>query len=902
MKSVKFVWLGLILFFSSQIFAQDILYGSRTPSLFDDKSLPVIEENSSSLFFDNFNGDNSVAGLQARGYTVLNVDGGGITDPWFQPTGAQFPAYEGPIAGYVAANFNGANGFLIDQWLISPQITVNAGDTLSFWHRSIINTPFDDSIYVRLSTTAGITPGDFDITWGRYLVSKTGWARWTGVMPISGTVRFAIQYYLTDGGVIGNYSDFFGIDLLEVIPAEAPTTARVQVIHNSADVLANSVDVYVNGALAIPDFGFREATPFIDFPAGVTLNIGVAPSNSTSVNDTLKNFPVVLAGGERYVLFANGVLTGGYAPNPDSRNTDFTLFVKPMAREVGTGTGVDLFVLHGSTDAPTIDIKVRELSSATIVENAAYGDITPYLTAPVQDITLDLYLSDGVNYVASFTAPLPGLVGGVAAVFASGFLDPTANQNGAAFGLFAALPNGTVVQLPPSTACSPDAYEPNDSTATAYNISYGDSIFSEICPTNDNDIFSFTAQQGDFVRVYQLVSSIPRATIYIFDQNMNVVFNNLYFDDMRFFAQSTGTYYIWVTRGIFQQFATQYNFGLELLSPNPDIISVTDVPDDQGLQLRVAWKASYYDPPTGNNNPTDFYALWRQVDSAGDLAIINMSSLSISDFSNLEFVNNSVFELDNILWDFVAQIPAVSDRPFVDYSYVATTLYDNQQTTFMISAVPKPGYQIPTLWGAPKSGISMDNMMPEFLSFGIVPGQNEVTLNWNVDRIIHNDLMGFKIYRHNNSGFDPAETNLITTLINQHSSFTDNSVQAGQNYFYMIEAVDDAGNSGWTTELSTSITSIKNEAALPTVFALEQNYPNPFNPSTMISYSIPQSSFVTLKVYDILGNEITTLVNETRSAGKYEVRFDASELSNGVYFYTVNADNFTSTKKMLLMK
>ena len=463
-------------------------------------------------------------------------------------------------------------------------------------------------------------------------------------------------------------------------------------------------------------------------------------------------------------------------------------------------------------------------------------------------------------------------------------------------GLF--IDDFTIVSL----NCSPDQYEPNDSTATAYNISYGDSIFSEICPTNDNDIFSFTAQQGDFVRVYQLVSSIPRATIYIFDQNMNVVFNNLYFDDMRFFAQSTGTYYIWVTRGIFQQFATQYNFGIELLSPNPDVLSVIDVPDDQGLQVRVVWKASYYDPPTGNNNPTGFYALWRQVDSGGDLAIINMSSLSISDFSNLEFVNNSVFELDNILWDFVAQIPAVSDRPFVDYSYVATTLYDNQQTTFMISAVPKPGYQIPTLWGAPKSGISMDNMMPEFLSFGIVPGQNEITLNWNVDRIIHNDLMGFKIYRHNNSGFVPAETNLMTTLINQHSSFTDNSVQAGQNYFYMIEAVDDAGNSGWTTELSTSITSIKNEAVLPTVFALEQNYPNPFNPSTMISYSIPQNSFVTLKVYDIIGNEITTLVNETRSAGKYEVRFDASELSNGVYFYTVNTDNFTSTKKMLLMK
>ena len=229
-------------------------------------------------------------------------------------------------------------------------------------------------------------------------------------------------------------------------------TARVQVIHNSADVLAGSVDVYVNGALSIPDFAFRSATPFIDLPAGVTLNIGVAPGNSVSVNDTLKNFPVVLASGEKYVVFANGVLTGGYTPNPDSRNTDFTLFVKPMARETGTTSDVDLFVLHGSTDAPTVDVKVRQLSSATIVDNAAYGDITPYLTAPAQDVTLDLYLGNGVNYVASFTAPLSGLGGGAAAVFASGFLDPAANQNGAAFGLFAALPNGTVLQLPSATA------------------------------------------------------------------------------------------------------------------------------------------------------------------------------------------------------------------------------------------------------------------------------------------------------------------------------------------------------------------------------------------------------------------------------------------------------------------
>ena len=88
----------------------------------------------------------------------------------------------------------------------------------------------------------------------------------------------------------------------------------------------------------------------------------------------------------------------------------------------------------------------------------------------------------------------------------------------------------------------------------------------------------------------------------------------------------------------------------------------------------------------------------------------------------------------------------------------------------------------------------------------------------------------------------------------------------------------------------------------PTAYSLEQNYPNPFNPSTNISYSIPNSSFVTLKVYDILGNEVAALVNQTQAAGKHTVSFDAGNLSNGVYLYSIKADNFTNIKKMILMK
>jgi hypothetical protein len=94
----------------------------------------------------------------------------------------------------------------------------------------------------------------------------------------------------------------------------------------------------------------------------------------------------------------------------------------------------------------------------------------------------------------------------------------------------------------------------------------------------------------------------------------------------------------------------------------------------------------------------------------------------------------------------------------------------------------------------------------------------------------------------------------------------------------------------------------ENETNLPIEYALKQNYPNPFNPSTRIKYSIPQSSYVIIKVFDILGNAIATLVNEEKSIGNYEVQFDATGISSGVYFYTLTAGNFVENKKMVLLR
>jgi hypothetical protein len=103
--------------------------------------------------------------------------------------------------------------------------------------------------------------------------------------------------------------------------------------------------------------------------------------------------------------------------------------------------------------------------------------------------------------------------------------------------------------------------------------------------------------------------------------------------------------------------------------------------------------------------------------------------------------------------------------------------------------------------------------------------------------------------------------------------------------------------------IQLSPNNVKGETNIqPERYYLIQNYPNPFNPSTKIKYSIPQSSNVVIKVFDILGNEIETLVNEEKSVDTYEVEFDGSGLTSGIYFYQLQAGSFVETKKMVLMK
>ncbi|MCW8812431.1 MAG: T9SS type A sorting domain-containing protein [Chlorobium sp.] len=193
--------------------------------------------------------------------------------------------------------------------------------------------------------------------------------------------------------------------------------------------------------------------------------------------------------------------------------------------------------------------------------------------------------------------------------------------------------------------------------------------------------------------------------------------------------------------------------------------------------------------------------------------------------------------------------------------------------------------------------------------------EQKVTLNWNGGSTPFPPITGYRLERK--QGLPEGDSTYITLVETNAGTFTfsDESVELNRNYTYRIATLSGTSNPSHygneaTAYVPEELTSIKTENQHPSEFSLEQNYPNPFNPTTKIKFSIPsviangakQSQFVILKVYDIIGNEIATLVNEEKQAGNYEVEFNGIGLPSGIYFYQLKAGNFIETKKMILLK
>ena len=165
--------------------------------------------------------------------------------------------------------------------------------------------------------------------------------------------------------------------------------------------------------------------------------------------------------------------------------------------------------------------------------------------------------------------------------------------------------------------------------------------------------------------------------------------------------------------------------------------------------------------------------------------------------------------------------------------------------------------------------------------------------NSNLIRVSINETAGYKVFRTTNLGASWTQETLPaqgTTNGIQHMLFIN------QNLGYA------GGNAGVFLRWGPPVGVEPVSGNTPDNFMLEQNYPNPFNPTTTIKYSIPEASFVTLKIFDAVGNEIKSVVNEYQSAGNYMKYIDLSSFSSGIYFYTIKAGDFTGTKKMIMIK
>jgi hypothetical protein len=185
----------------------------------------------------------------------------------------------------------------------------------------------------------------------------------------------------------------------------------------------------------------------------------------------------------------------------------------------------------------------------------------------------------------------------------------------------------------------------------------------------------------------------------------------------------------------------------------------------------------------------------------------------------------------------------------------------------------------------------------ELVSFNAEVDDNKIILVWETATELNNS--GFVVERSSDNksyeriGFIEGKG---TTTEKQEYTFIDAGVSGKGKFYYRLKQIDHDGTETYFDAIEVDY------AAIPRVFSLSQNYPNPFNPMTTIEFGIPKESKVSLKIYDALGSEVETIVNEKMEPGYYKYQWNASRLASGVYFYRITAGNFVSTKKLILLR
>jgi hypothetical protein len=258
----------------------------------------------------------------------------------------------------------------------------------------------------------------------------------------------------------------------------------------------------------------------------------------------------------------------------------------------------------------------------------------------------------------------------------------------------------------------------------------------------------------------------------------------------------------------------------------------------------------------------------------------------------------------DIYWQYITSLPS---HGLAHYSYACPTLADSTpqgipwRYFFITAATSNPNLY----WDSPPdSGYSVDNIAPHAPVNAMLAllASGRIRLSWTLDST-DPDVGHYVVYRSATSGFPVTDSTRLQMTTD--TTIIDSSTSVGNKYFYRITTVDVHGNESIPTpELGVAVTALPGVSGvnLPGEFGLGQNFPNPFNPSTTIRYGLPSRAHVSLTLFNTLGQSVSTLMNGEQGAGYYEVQFNATNLSSGVYFYRIQAGDFIATKRLLLVK
>ena len=349
--------------------------------------------------------------------------------------------------------------------------------------------------------------------------------------------------------------------------------------------------------------------------------------------------------------------------------------------------------------------------------------------------------------------------------------------------------------------------------------------------------------------------------------------------------------------GIKEFFAYNASSQLVVLKVNPVFVAgVADVPFDQGGSVRLAFSA------TVDNDVSKFpyFSIWRALPTDGLAPSVAPGAAQVTkDFKGQAAFTASI-QGAAFRWEWVKNVPA---QLMGNYSATIPTLYDSMATTsgkhyFMVIAHtsdPNKFYMSEV-----DSGQSVDNLAPAKPSpiAGRVVAGN-ARLNWAANT--EPDLKQYVIYKSSTPNIPDAAPIYATTT---DTAYVDATALGTTPVYYAVKAEDLHGNlSAKSDEVKISLVGVEvTDSGIPNAYSLGQNYPNPFNPSTTIEYTIKQAGEVTLRVMNVLGEEVATIESGYKPAGRYRVTFDASRLASGVYVYQVRSGDFVDAKRMVLVK